>query len=341
GVDNEALLRAEIRRLFTWLKDKGVTAIITGEKGVNSLTRYGLEEYISDCVVLLDFRVIDQIATRRLRIVKYRGSSHGTNEYPFLIDENGISVIPITSLTLDYKASTEVISTGIQRLDTFFTKNGIYKGSTTLVTGSAGTSKTILAAHFAASSCSRNEKVLYFSFEESQDQLIRNMATVGIDLDTHVKSGMLSIHASRPSLQGLEMHLLVLLRLIRTWKPETVVIDPISSLITIGKKSEVRAMLIRLIDVLKLDGINALFTSLTSTSGEGFKNDTVEAVSSLADTWIELGNKRKDFDRKRSLTIVKSRGMGHYNSPIEFTITENGIVFEKLNYKRLVGFTET
>jgi circadian clock protein KaiC len=335
GVDNQALLRAEIRRLFMWLKDKGVTAIITGERGVNSFTRHGLEEYISDCVILLDFRVIDQLATRRLRIVKYRGSSHGTNEYPFIIDENGISVVPITSLKLDYETSGEVISTGHAGLDKLFSKGGIYKGSNSLITGSAGTSKTILAAHFAASSCKRGEKVLYFSFEESPDQLVRNMATVGLDLQSHVKDETLVIHASRPSLQGLEMHLLVLLRMIRELNPDTVVVDPISSLITIGRRSEVRAMLIRLIDVLKVNGVNAIFTSLTSVQGESFNDETVEAVSSLADTWIELSNSKGKNRRKRQLMIVKTRGMGHYNNPVEFKITEKGIVFEKAATKKL------
>jgi circadian clock protein KaiC len=285
--------------------------------------------------------VIDQLATRRLRIIKYRGSAHGTNEYPFLIDENGISVIPITSLKLEYTASREVISTGHTGLDKMFSLGGIYKGSNTLITGSAGTSKTILAAHFAVSSCEREEKVLYFSFEESMDQLVRNMATVGLDMESHLKEGNLIIHASRPSLQGLEMHLLVMLRIIREWEPHTVVVDPISSLITIGKKSEVRAMLIRLIDVLKVNGINALFTSLTSMHGESFKDETIETVSSLADTWIELTNVPGKGVRKRHLMIVKTRGMGHYNNPLEFIISEDGITFENIDPRKLPAKTES
>lgn len=329
GIENLALVRAEIRRLFQWLKEKGVTAVITGERGENSLTRQGLEEYVSDCVILLDFRVIDQIATRRLRIVKYRGSTHGTNEYPFLIDENGISVIPVTSLRLDYKSSKEVVSTGLPALDKMFSGNGIYKGSSTLITGTAGTAKTILAAHFAVSSCKRREPVLYFSFEESPDQLVRNMETIGINLRPMIKSKLLHIHASRPSLQGLEMHLLVLNKLLAEVKPRTVIVDPISSLITIGSTSEVRGMLVRLMDTLKTAQMNAIFTSLThqGESAKGFSDETVDAVSSLADTWINLKNDINNGGRLRRLLIVKSRGMGHSNDEQQFTITKNGIQF--------------
>ncbi|MEJ1221229.1 circadian clock protein KaiC [Sediminicola sp. 1XM1-17] len=329
GVENLGLLRSEIRRLFSWLKEKGVTTIITGERGGKTLTRQGLEEYVSDCVILLDFRVIDQIATRRLRIVKYRGSTHGTNEYPFLIDENGISVIPITSLKLDYRSSTDIVSTGIADLDNLFSKKGIYKGSSVLISGTAGTSKTILASCFAIASCKRKEKVLFFSFEESVNQLIRNMATIGMDMEPYLDDGSLTIHASRPSLQGLEMHLLVLHKLLKDIKPNTVVIDPISSLISVGNSSEVRSMLVRLIDVLKMNEINAILTSLTSEAGNNLKDDTIEVVSSLADTWIDVKNTPHEGRRKRSLNIIKSRGMGHYNDPMEFEIKDQGIVFDQ------------
>lgn len=333
GMENMALLRSEIRRLFTWLKEKGVTAIITGERGESSLTRQGLEEYVSDCVILLDFRVIEQIATRRLRIVKYRGSTHGTNEYPFIIDEDGISVLPVTSLKLDYKSSTEIISTGLAALDNAFSTGGIYCGSSTLLTGQAGTSKTILAAHFAMSSYKRKESTLYFSFEESPDQLLRNMATIGIDLKQAIKSKLLRIQASRPSLQGLEMHLLVFNKLLEELKPRTVIIDPISSLITIGNNNEVRAMLVRLMDTLKMKQINALFTSLTHDGPSEYNNPTVDAVSSLADTWIDLKNEERNNERVRSLLIVKSRGMGHSNNQQDFTITDKGINFTTSNKK--------
>lgn len=328
GMDNLALLRSEIRRLFQWLKEKGVTAIITGERGEHSLTRQGLEEYVSDCVILLDFRVIDQIATRRLRVVKYRGSIHGTNEYPFLIDESGISVIPVTSLKLDYKSPTELISTGLPALDKLFSVGGIYRGSSMLITGTAGTSKTILAAHFAMSSCKRKEPVLYFSFEESPDQIVRNISTIGINLKPQIKSNLLLIHASRPSLQGLEMHLLVLHKLMAEFKPRTVIIDPISSLITIGSRSEVRGMLVRLMDTLKTNQINALFTALTHQLANQYNDATVDAVSSLSDTWINLRNQDNvSNDRVRSLLIVKARGMGHFNNQKDFTITNKGIQF--------------
>lgn len=327
GMENMSLLRSEIRRLFTWLKEKGVTAIITGERGENSLTRQGLEEYVSDCVILLDFRVIEQIATRRLRIVKYRGSTHGTNEYPFIIDENGISVLPVTSLRLDYKSSSEIISTGLPVLDNAFSTKGIYRAASILVTGSAGTSKTIFAGHFAMSSCKRKESTLYFSFEESSDQLVRNMATIGINFKQAIESNLLHIQASRPSLQGLEMHLMVFNKLLNELKPRTVIIDPISSLITIGNNIEVRAMLVRLMDTLKINQVNALFTSLTHDGHTEHHNYTIDAVSSLADTWISLKNEERNNERVRSLLIVKSRGMAHANNQQDFIITDQGIHF--------------
>jgi len=325
GIDNDNILRAEIRRLFHWLKEKGVTTIITGERGDKTLTRQGLEEYVSDCVILLDFRVIEQIATRRLRIVKYRGSTHGTNEYPFLIDENGISVLPITSLKLEHTISGTIISTGLKELDELFFKGGIFEGTSTLLTGSAGTAKTMLASYFAVSSCKRKEKTLYFSFEESPAQLIRNMKSVHINLEPYIKSKLLQIHASRPSLQGLEMHLLMLHKLIEKFNPRTIIIDPISSLLSVGTIVEVRDMLVRLIDMLKVKQINAFFTSLTNGSNASSKDLTVDAVSSLADIWIDLDNEKLRVARERSLRIIKSRGMGHEMAVKNFIITEKGI----------------
>ncbi|MBC8769212.1 circadian clock protein KaiC [Arenibacter sp. BSSL-BM3] len=331
GMDNLSILRSEIRRLFRFLKDKGVTAVITGERGENSLTRQGLEEYVSDCVILLDFRVIDQIATRRLRVVKYRGSTHGTNEYPFIIDESGISVIPVTSLKLDYESPTDVISYGLSDLDSLFTLNGLYRGSSTLITGTAGTSKTILASYFAMASYKRNEPVLYFSFEESPEQLLRNMDSIGLNLRPAVEAGLLHIHASRPSLQGLEMHLLLLHKLMSELRPKTVIIDPISSLITIGSSSEVRGMLVRLMDTLKTNQINALFTSLTHNNDNVHSDPTVDAVSSLADNWINVRNENRKGTRERSLLVVKARGMGHFNGKKEFAISNKGFKFKEDN----------
>ena len=324
GIDNIAVLRSEIRRLFLWLKEKGITAVITGERGDKTLTRHGLEEYISDCVILLDFRVIDQIATRRLRIVKYRGSTHGTNEYPFLIDKKGISVLPITSLRLEHKISTEIISTGLAAIDNLFVKGGIYRGSSTLVTGSAGTAKTILASYFAAASCERKENTLYLSFEESPEQLLRNMASVGINLKPYIQSKTLVVHSSRPSLSGLEMHLLVLHRLIEEYGPESVIVDPISSLTSVGSFGEVRDMLIRLIDVLKTKRINAYFTSLTH-HGAIERDTSVDAVSSLADVWMQVNHESENNNHLRTLRIVKARGIGHETVTQHFIITPKGI----------------
>jgi len=334
GVDNTATLRSEIRRLFLWLKEKGVTAVITGEQGEKTLTRQGLEEYVSDCVILLDFRVIDQIATRRLRIVKYRGSTHGTNEYPFLIDETGISVLPITSLKLEHRISGKIISTGLTEMDALFKKGGIYKGSSMLVTGSAGTAKTILASYFALSSCRRKEQTLFFSFEESPEQLVRNMQSVGIDFTPFIKSKLLHIYSSRPSLQGLEMHLLQLHKHIRRHSPQTVIIDPISSLVTAGTLSEVRDMLVRLIDLLKTNTINAFFNALTHDTGTEEKGLVINAVSSLADIWIDMENEKENNHRVRAFRIVKSRGMGHETESQRFTIDNGGIHLLKTRIKQ-------
>jgi circadian clock protein KaiC len=324
GLSNEAILRSELRRLFRWLKDKGVTAIITAERGDGSLTRQGLEEYVSDCVILLDNRVINQVTTRRLRIVKYRGSYHGTNEYPFLIDEEGISVLPVTSLKLDHEVSDEVVSSGLPELDKMFGKPGFYRGSSVLLTGTAGTAKTTFAASFAHAVCKRKERCLYFAFEESPRQLIRNMQSVNIDLQPFVDKGLLQIHASRPTVQGLEMHLVAIHKLIKEFKPSAVIVDPISNLITIGQIDEVRSMLTRLIDFLKVNGITALFTALTVPRGNSLEL-TEEGVSSLVDTWVLLRDIEGVGERNRGLSILKSRGMGHSNQIREFVITSEGI----------------
>jgi len=332
GLDNQSILRAELRRLFRWLKEKGVTAIITGERGEGMLTRQGLEEYVSDCVIVLDHRVSDQVSTRRIRIVKYRGSTHGTNEYPFLIDEDGISVLPITSLKLDNKVSSDIVPTGIPGLNEMFYAGGFYRGSNILISGTAGTAKTTIAAFFANAQCMRKEKVIYFAFEESPDQLIRNMKSVGLNLEQHIKKGLLLIHSSRPSLNGLELHLLTLRKLIKEFNPATVVIDPVSNLISVGSPQEVRSMLVRLIDMLKLNNITAMFTSL-SQQNEHIRPDLSEdSVSSLIDTWITVRDLEGMGERNRGVYIIKSRGMNHSNKVREFVITPKGIELLDVEY---------
>ncbi|WKL48753.1 circadian clock protein KaiC [Flavobacterium pectinovorum] len=325
GLDNQAILRAELRRLFHWLKTKGVTAVITGERGEATLTRQGLEEYVSDCVIVLDHRVIEQVSTRRLRIVKYRGSTHGTNEYPFLIDDDGISVLPITSLKLDNEVSSDIIPTGVPGLDSMFQGGGFYRGSNILVSGTAGTAKTTIGCYFANKQCENKERVIYFAFEESPQQLVRNMKSIGIDIGKHIKKGNLQIHSSRPSLNGLELHLLTLRKLIKEFKPTTIIIDPISNLITVGSEQEVRSMLVRLIDMLKANNITALFTSLNKQT-DNFRPDLAEeSVSSLVDTWITVRDMEGIGERNRGIFIVKARGMGHSNQVREFVITSKGI----------------
>jgi len=325
GLDNQAILRAELRRLFHWLKEKGVTAVITGERGDATLTRQGLEEYVSDCVILLDNRVTEQVSTRRLRIVKYRGSTHGTNEYPFLIDGDGISVLPITSLKLNNEVSSEIVSTGVPGLNDMFAGGGFYRGSSILVSGTAGTAKTTVACYFAHEHCLRKERTVYFAFEESPQQLVRNMRSIGIDIEPHINAGYLQIHSSRPSLNGLELHLLTLRKIIKDFKPTTVIIDPISNLINVGSEHEVSSMLVRLIDMLKVNNITALFTSLSKQT-DNFRPDlSEEFVSSLVDTWITVRDIEGMGERNRGLYIIKSRGMGHSNQVREFIISPKGI----------------
>lgn len=324
GLGNENILRAELRRLFRWLKDQGVTAIITGERGkeAQSVTRHGLEEYVADCVVLLDHVVNDRIATRRLRVLKYRGSAHGTDEYPFLIDETGISVLPITSLSLDHPVSSSRISSGVERLDNMLGGKGFYRGSSILVSGTAGTGKSTLAASFASSTCSHGEKVLYFAFEEAPQQIVRNMRSVGIELENHLKKGILRIEASRPTIWGLEMHLASMHKSIVNFKPQAIIIDPISNLISVGTENEVRSMLTRLIDFIKMNDITAFFTDLII--GELMESTRV-GVSSLMDCWVLVKSIEVDNERNRAIYVLKARGIPHSNQMREFLLTSKGI----------------
>ena len=323
GLANEIVLRSELRRLFRYLKSKGVTAVITGEQGEQTLTRYGLEEYVADCVIFLDHTVTKQIATRRLRIVKYRGSAHGTNEYPFLIDEQGLSVMPISSIGLDHPTSGERVSTGVSRLDTMMGGKGYYRGSSILVTGTAGTGKSSMAAHFVDAACRRGERCLYFAFEESRNQIIRNMRSIGIDLDQWVNKGLLEFRNSRPSLYGLEMHLVTMHKAIGAFNPSIVVVDPISNLVAAASENEVKSMLSRLIDYLKMRQITAFCTDLTAVGGSLERTEV--GISSLMDTWLLLQVLEGSGERNRGLYILKSRGMEHSNQVREFCLTDNGI----------------
>lgn len=323
GLSNVSILRAELRRLFRWLKEKGVTAIITAERGNGLLTRHGLEEYVSDCVLLLDHRVEGQISTRRLRIVKYRGSSHGTNEFPFLIDEGGISVFPITSLQLQHKASSERISTGVPALDAMLGGQGVYRGSSVLLSGTAGVGKTSLACHAANASCQRGERCLYIAFEESEDQLLRNMRSIGLDLEPWVKKGLLRFQVARPTMNGLEMHLASIHKQVEAFQPQLVIVDPITSFISSGTGAEATSMMMRLVDYLKSRQITALLTNLNH-AGSVLEQTEVE-ISSLIDTWLLLRDIELNGERNRGLYILKSRGMPHSNQIREFLLTDHGI----------------
>ena len=323
GLSNQTILRAELRRLFRWLKDRGVTAVITGERGDGTLTRQGLEEYVSDAVILLDHRVHEQVSTRRLRIVKYRGSAHGTNEYPFLIDEEGIAILPVTSLGLGHTAASERISSGIERLDTMLEGKGYYRGSTILVSGTAGAGKSSIAAHFADAACRRGERALVFLFEESPGQVVRNMRSIGIDLQEWVDRGLLRFYAARPSLYGLEMHLSQMHRLIERFQPSVVVGDPVSSLLNVATETDVQATMTRLVDHLKAKGVTALMTSLTHGKTESERTDI--AISSIVDTWLLLVTLESSGERNRGLYVLKSRGMAHSNQIREFLLTSHGV----------------
>jgi circadian clock protein KaiC len=323
SLPNQTAIRTELRRLFGWLKKKGVTAIVTGERGSGTLTRQGLEEYVSDCVILLDHRVTDQSSIRRLRIVKYRGSTHGTNEYPFLIDEDGFSVLPVTSLGLNHHSSRERISSGIPRLDTMLSGKGYFRGSTVLVSGTAGTGKTSLAAQFVEAACKRGEKVLYFAFEESPSQFMRNMSSIGIHLDQYVQKGLLHFLATRPTLHGLEHHLATSIKLITQVKPQIVVLDPIDAFVIGSNQTEVKIMLLRLVDFLKTNNITAFFANLTKSNSNNELTDM--SISSLIDTWLLLRDIEIGGERNRGLYILKSRGMDHSNQIREFILTDNGI----------------
>jgi circadian clock protein KaiC len=323
GLPNQAIVRAELRRLFRWLKEKGVTVIITGERGDGTLTRYGLEEYVSDCVISLDHRVVDQVTTRRIRVVKYRGTTHGTNEYPFLIEKDGISIWPITSVQVEHKASHERIPTGIERLDTMLGGKGFYRGSSILLSGTAGTGKTSLSATFADATCRRGERCLYFSFDESPSQVIRNTHTIGLDLEHWVKKGRLQLYNARPFYHGLETHLARKIQSITQFAPAVVIIDPISGLDTTGTALEIKAALMRLLDWLKQKGITVMLTDLTVDCSA--LERTGAAISSLVDTWLVLQDLETNGERNRGLHVLKSRGMGHSNQVREFVVTATGI----------------
>jgi circadian clock protein KaiC len=339
GFTDAFALRAELHRLFQWLKTKGVTTIVTGERGAEGLTRHGLEEYLTDCVIVLDQRVTSQEATRRVRILKYRGSAHSNNEFPFLIDDNGLSVLPITSLGLHYDAPSGRVSTGVPQLDELFANGGYYRGSSVLISGQAGTGKSSLAALFARAAVQRGERCLYFGFEESPDQIVRNMRSIGIDLAAGVRKGLLQIQAQRPTHFGLEAHLVAIHRLISEWRPEIVIMDPISNLTSIGTPLEVKSMLSRLQDFVKGLGITTLSTFLIAEGNTSYQTDV--GVSSLMDVWMLLQNVESNGERNRALQIVKARGSAHSNQIREFVLTDTGLklidVHRRVDGRVLVG----
>jgi circadian clock protein KaiC len=323
GIPNPAVVRAELKRLFQWLKNKGMTTIITGEQGEKTFTRHGLEEYVSDCVIFLDHRISEQVSTRRIRVVKYRGSAHDTNEFPFLIDERGITVMPITSLGLRHTVTNKRVSTGIPRLDAMLGGKGYYRGSSVLISGSAGTGKTSLVAHFADAACRGGERCLYFAFEESESQVMRNMLSIGIDLEQWMKKGLLKYHADRPTIYGLETHLSIMQKIINEFKPAAVIVDPVSNLNAVANISNVKTMLTRLLDQLKLDRVTTVLTILTQ--GSPTPESTDVDISSLADTWIQLRDTEFGAERNRGIYILKSRGMAHSNQIREFVLTDKGV----------------
>ncbi|HTM40471.1 MAG TPA: circadian clock protein KaiC [Terriglobales bacterium] len=320
---SQTTLRSELQRLFNWLKERQLTAVVTGERGDGRLTRHGLEEYVADCVISLDHDVVNQVSTRHVRVVKYRGSVHGANQYPFLIGKNGFSMFPITSVGLECPAPTEQISSGIPRLDTMLRGGGFYRGSSILVSGGAGTGKSSMAAHFVRAACARGERALYFGFEESQAQILRNMRSIGIDLAPWVERGLLQFHAARPSLCGLETHLAMILAAVTEFEPRVIVLDPLSDFLVVGSHSDVKGMLTRLIDYLKMKQITALFISLTSAEHEVQQSEA--GISSLIDCWLLLRSLEQGGERNRVLYLLKSRGMAHSTQVREFLLTDEGV----------------
>ena len=320
---NTNILRAELRRLFRWLKSKGVTAMVTAETGDGKLTREGIEEYVADCVIVLDHRVEDQGSIRRMRIIKYRGTIHGTSEYPFLIGETGISVLPLSSLKLDHRAPVQRISSGVPRLDAMLSGKGFYRGTSILVSGGAGTGKSSLAAHFVQAACQRGERALYMASEQSAHEVIRNMRSIGLDLEPWVKRGLLKFYASRPGSFGLEKHLVTIHDLMTGLDPKVVVIDPITNFVSLGNLSEVKSMVTRLIDMFKTRQITAMFTSLTT--GDSAPEDSEVGVSSQMDAWLLLRNLESNGERNRGLYVLKARGMAHSNQIREFVLTDHGV----------------
>jgi circadian clock protein KaiC len=320
--ENTTMLRFELRRLFRWLKERGVTAVVTGERGDGTLTRHGIEEYVSDCVIVLDNRVTEQASIRRLRILKYRGSLHGTNEYPFLISETGVSVLPVTSLGLRHGVSDRQLSTGVPRLDAMLGAGGFFAGSCVLISGTAGTGKSILAAQFCNATCARGERVVYFAFEESEAEIVRNMTSVGIDLQQWVDAGLLRFHCFRPSLLGLEAHLFSMQKIVREFAPTVVVKDPVSDLMGVGSRSDVSAMLTRQVDFLKARGVTTLLTWLDSNDEQ---SPTHAHITSLVDAWLLLKSTEGNGEHNRVFRVLKSRGMAHSNQIREFLLTDQGI----------------
>jgi circadian clock protein KaiC len=332
GLKDVGILRAELRRLFRWLRDRHITTIVTAERGEQMFTRQGLEEYITDAVISLDHRVHEQISTRRIRIVKYRGSTHGTNEYPFLIDRDGLTVLPVTSLLLEHEAPDERVSSGLPALDGMLDGKGFYRGSTILLSGSAGTGKTTLSAHFVNAACARGEKCLYFLFEESPQQMMRNMRSAGVDVSKWVAKGLLQFHADRPSRHGLETHLITMHHAVELFEPDVVVMDPITNLMAVGTQIDVRAMLTRVIDFLKTRGITGMFTSLTSSERTLENAETL--ISSLMDAWILVAVQPQGRQRVRQLYVLKSRGMAHSDEVRDFRFTSRGIEIEPAQVRR-------
>jgi len=327
-LSNSGVLRNEIARLIYWLKEKGVTAIVTGERGTENLTRHGFDEYASDCVILLDHRVTEQISKRRVRVVKYRGSGHGADEYPFIIGASGVSVLPVTSVDLDYEASSDRITSGVPDLDVMLDGKGYLRGSSIMVSGKAGTGKTTLAAAFAIASCERGDRCLYLSFEESAAQVIRNMRSVGMDMDRWIEKGLLTIRAARPSSRGLEEHLISIRDLIADIKPDCVVFDPVTNFISVGSTEEVKSMLLRVMDSTKHKGITVLVTALTP--GSGSTDETETNVSSLVDTWIALEMKPVGHMRRRELYVIKARGMEHSCETHEVVLASSGVTLVRM-----------
>jgi circadian clock protein KaiC len=328
GFANSQSLRTELARVFDWIRDRGVTSLITTGEHAEFSARYGLEDYIADCVIALKQEVKHRVMTRVLRVVKRRGRGHGTNEYPFLLDTDGLFLVPVTGSVLGAPVSEQLLSTGIPGLDAMLGGQGIYQGSTVLLSGQAGTGKTSIACSLTQAACAAGIPVLYLSFEESVAELTRNQRSLGIDIGRYLADddrGTLVMLPIRAVELGLEEHLMRAMHLVKRHRPALVVLDPVSSLAGRGDEPGAKEILLRLLHLIKEEGITVVATELLSDDSQGVSHLD---VSSMIDVWIKLRRHEHNGEMNRLIYVVKARGLPISDQVKEFRITSTGLRIE-------------